>query len=164
VRYSHPYTLMIMRALFLHKIFIRDFHHPLLPLSRESILILFSPSSLPFLLSRNLTYPSMLLKDWRRRPEGGEWEPIKIPQENLAYIPKSTRCPALLTQLRPHSYGTAIGPRNWVRNCSGNMNWCQQDHVRDRRKKSDHGTVYILTGISPNTWWARSGNHRERTT
>jgi hypothetical protein len=23
-------------------------------------------------------------------------------------------------------------------------------------------TVYILTGISPNTWWARSENHRGR--
>jgi hypothetical protein len=23
-------------------------------------------------------------------------------------------------------------------------------------------TIYILSGISPNTWWARSGNHRER--
>jgi hypothetical protein len=22
--------------------------------------------------------------------------------------------------------------------------------------------VYILTGIPPNTWWARSGNHRRR--
>jgi hypothetical protein len=27
------------------------------------------------------------LKDQRRRPEGGEWEPIKITHSNLAYIP-----------------------------------------------------------------------------
>jgi hypothetical protein len=26
-------------------------------------------------------------KDQRRRPEGGEWEPIKITHSNLAYIP-----------------------------------------------------------------------------
>jgi hypothetical protein len=26
----------------------------------------------------------------KRRPEGGEWEPIKIPHRNLAYIPKPT--------------------------------------------------------------------------
>jgi hypothetical protein len=28
-----------------------------------------------------------LLKDQRRRSEGGEWEPIKIPQWNFAYVP-----------------------------------------------------------------------------
>jgi hypothetical protein len=27
----------------------------------------------------------------KRRPEGGEWEPIKIPHRNLTYIPKLTR-------------------------------------------------------------------------
>jgi hypothetical protein len=31
---------------------------------------------------------SRIVKDRRRRPEGGgEWEPIKIPQWNLVYIP-----------------------------------------------------------------------------
>jgi hypothetical protein len=49
-------------------------------------------------------------KDRIRRPEGGEWEPIKIPRRNLAYIPKSTRRPSLLTLPRPHSYSEAIGP------------------------------------------------------
>jgi hypothetical protein len=34
----------------LHKRFIRDFYHPLLPHGHESILILFSPPSLSFLL------------------------------------------------------------------------------------------------------------------
>jgi hypothetical protein len=37
------------------------------------------------------------MKDRRRRPEGGKWEPIKIPQGNLAYIPKLTRRVSLLT-------------------------------------------------------------------
>jgi hypothetical protein len=39
------------------------------------------------------------LKDRRRRP-GGECELIKIPQGNLAYIPKLTRHPSLLTRPR----------------------------------------------------------------
>jgi hypothetical protein len=60
MRFSHSYTLVMMRALFLPKRFIRDFHHPLLPLSHGSILIMFSPSLLSFPLSRNLTYPSTL--------------------------------------------------------------------------------------------------------
>jgi hypothetical protein len=69
------------------------------------------------------------LKNRRRRLEGGEWESIKIPRVNLPYIPKSTRRPSLLTPSRPHSYGTAIGPQNRVRNHSRNMNRSQQDHV-----------------------------------
>jgi hypothetical protein len=42
----------------------------------------------------------------------GEWEPIKIPLRNVAYIPNSTQRPSLLTQPRPHSYSQAISPRN----------------------------------------------------
>jgi hypothetical protein len=61
------------------------------------------------------------MKDRRRRPEGGEWEPIKILLENLAYIPKSTRHPSLLTRPRPHSYSTAVGPQNRARNCSDKL-------------------------------------------
>jgi hypothetical protein len=34
--------------------------------------------------------------------------------------------------------------------------------VRDRPQKSDQRTVYILTCISPNTWWTRLGNYRVR--
>jgi hypothetical protein len=45
-----------------------------------------------------------LLKDQRRRPEEGEWEPIKIPCRNLDYIPKSTQSPSLLTRPRPPNY------------------------------------------------------------
>jgi hypothetical protein len=32
----------------------------------------------------------------------GEWEPIQIPYQNLAYISKLTRRPSLLTRPRPH--------------------------------------------------------------
>jgi hypothetical protein len=44
------------------------------------------------------------VKDWRKRPEGGEWEPIKIPRGNLAYIPKSTQRPSSLARPKPSSY------------------------------------------------------------
>jgi hypothetical protein len=36
------------------------------------------------------TVATLFLKDRRKRPEGGEWEPIKIPHRNLTYIPKPT--------------------------------------------------------------------------
>jgi hypothetical protein len=39
---------------------------------------------------------------------GGEWEPIKIPRSNLAYVPNRTWRPSLLTLSRPHSYQEAI--------------------------------------------------------
>jgi hypothetical protein len=63
---------------------------------------------------------------------GGEWEPIKIPQVNLSYIPKSIRCPSLLTRSRSHSYRKAIGPQNRVRkprNIAEDNNQCKQTHV-----------------------------------
>jgi hypothetical protein len=46
---------------------------------------------------------------------GGEWEPIKIPHRNLAYIPKSIRDPFLLTRLRLISYRQAISLQKWTR-------------------------------------------------
>jgi hypothetical protein len=55
---------------------------------------------------------------------GGEWELIKIPRRNLAYIPKSTRHPFLLTRQRPHSYSEAIDLENRVRNHSGDTKQC----------------------------------------
>jgi hypothetical protein len=73
------------------------------------------------------------VKDWRRRPEGGEWEPIKILRGNLVYILESTRRPSLLTRPRSYNYNDAIGPRNRVRNRCGNTNRCYQEHVRDWR-------------------------------
>jgi hypothetical protein len=89
---------------------------------------------------------------------GGEWESIKIPEGNSAYIPKLTLCPSLLTRPRLHNYREAIGPQNRVRNHSRNMKQCQQEHVRDRRQKTDQRSVHVLTCISSNTLWAFSGN------
>jgi hypothetical protein len=51
----------------------------------------------------------MIMKDRRRRPEGSEWEQIKIPQGNLA-CPKSDPM-----QSRPCSYWKATSPQNRVR-------------------------------------------------
>jgi quercetin dioxygenase-like cupin family protein len=64
------------------------------------------------------------VKDRRRRPEGGEWEPIKIPHRNLAYVPKSTQNRSLLTRSRPSSYRQAIGLWNWARNCNKDTERC----------------------------------------
>jgi hypothetical protein len=55
---------------------------------------------------------------------GGEWEPIKIPHRNLAYIPKSTRDPSFLTLPRLISYGQAINLRKRTRINTGNPEWC----------------------------------------
>jgi hypothetical protein len=68
--------------------------------------------------------PKNVAEGPEKTTRGGEWDPIKIPYQNLAYIPKSTRHPSLLTPSKLHSYGTAIGPQNWVRNHSENMNRC----------------------------------------
>jgi hypothetical protein len=56
------------------------------------------------------------VKDRRSQLEGGEWEPIKIPHENLAYVPKSTWRASLVARPRPHSYWEAIGSQKRVRN------------------------------------------------
>jgi hypothetical protein len=60
----------------------------------------------------SLTIAARVLKDRRSRSERGEQEPIKIPNKNLAYILKSTRCPSLLTWPRPYSYNKIVGPQN----------------------------------------------------
>jgi hypothetical protein len=105
---------------------------------------------------------SYRLKDQRRRPEGGEWESIKIPYRELGLYPKIDPRPSLLNRSRPHNYSKDVSPRNRVRNHSENTKWYEQRYMRDRWQKSDQVTVYILTGISPNNWWARSRNHRGR--
>jgi hypothetical protein len=46
---------------------------------------------------------------------GGEWEPIKILYENLAYVPNLTQRASLLPRSRSHSYRQSIGPWNRVR-------------------------------------------------
>jgi hypothetical protein len=110
-----------------------------------------------------VTKPALIpIEGPEKATRGGEWETIKIPRRNLAYIPNWTRRPSLLTRPGPHSYWIAIGPQNWVRNRSGDTNQYQQDHVWDRWQKLDRRTVYILTGISLNTCWAHSENHRGR--
>jgi hypothetical protein len=92
------------------------------------------------------------------RGGGGEWEPIKISCGNSAYIPKSTRCPSLLTRPRLHSHRKAIGP--WNR--SRNMNWCWQEYVQDWWQKLDQNSIHVLTGISTNTLRACSRNNHLR--
>jgi hypothetical protein len=82
-------------------------------------------TGLSFLRSCLLYYTFfVVLKDRRRRSEGGEWEPIKIPYRNLAYVPRSTRNRSLLTRSRPSSYRQAIGLRNWARNCTEDTKRC----------------------------------------
>jgi hypothetical protein len=68
--------------------------------------------------------------------EGGVWEPIKIPQRNLTYIPNQTRCVSLLTRSRPRSYRKATSPWNRVRdsNHSGRQN---SIHEKSRAKHND---------------------------
>jgi hypothetical protein len=39
-----------------------------------------------------------------RTGEGGEWEPVKILQQNLAYVQKQIQHVSLLTLSRPHNY------------------------------------------------------------
>jgi hypothetical protein len=58
------------------------------------------------------------------RGGGGEWEPIKIPHRNLAYIPKPSRNPSLLTRPRPPSYRQAIDLRNRARKCNESTYRC----------------------------------------
>jgi hypothetical protein len=63
--------------------------------------------------------------------ERGEWESIKIPQNNLAYITNQTQRPSLLTRPSPYSYNKTIGLRNRVRHRSGSTSRCWQVPVRD---------------------------------
>jgi hypothetical protein len=51
------------------------------------------------------------LKDWRRRLEEGEWEPIKILRRNSVYVPKLTQRHSVLTRPKPHSYRKTISLR-----------------------------------------------------
>jgi hypothetical protein len=44
-----------------------------------------------YLVRLSCLYTVFSLKDRRGDQRGGEWEPIKIPQSNLVYIPKSTQ-------------------------------------------------------------------------
>jgi hypothetical protein len=60
---------------------------------------------------------SVHVLNWRTREgdqRGGEWETIKIPRGNLAYILKLSWHVSVLTQSRPHSYKKATSPQNRV--------------------------------------------------
>jgi hypothetical protein len=67
---------------------------------------------------------SIILKDPEGDQRGGEWEPIKILLENLAYTLNPSRNPSLLARPRPSSYRLAISPRNRARNRTRNLEWC----------------------------------------
>jgi hypothetical protein len=76
--------------------------------------------------------PVLLLRE-RRGSEGpetatrggrGEWEAIKIPHRNMAYVPKSNRRPSLLTRSRLNSYSKTVSRRNRARNCNDSTEWC----------------------------------------
>jgi hypothetical protein len=92
------------------------------------------------------------------RGGGGEWEPIKIPGGNLAYILKSTQYPSLLTRPRPHRYSKAVDPQNRVRNHSGNTNRYQQGYMQSSKllrkslpiTKFGGSRPYVLPGAEPN--------------
>jgi hypothetical protein len=43
------------------------------------------------------------MKDRRRRPEGGEWEPIKILMQELAYVPCSNSKAKTLQESDEHT-------------------------------------------------------------
>jgi hypothetical protein len=45
----------------------------------------------------------------------GEWEPIKIPCENSAYISNLTQHVSVLARSRQNTYWRAIGSQNWVK-------------------------------------------------
>jgi hypothetical protein len=60
-----------------------------------------------FYFSILFTFLEININFWRtgvKRPEGGEWEQIKIPHQNLAYVPKSIWRASLLTRSRLRSY------------------------------------------------------------
>jgi hypothetical protein len=87
---------------------------------------------------------------------GGEWEPIKIPLVDLAYIPKWTKDTSLLTQSRLRSYRIATSPQRQVRNWnhSDSKTRCKQNTNETMKnqnliKKASHN----LTNISSNTLW-----------
>jgi hypothetical protein len=100
------------------------------------------------------------LKDQRRRPEGGEWEPIKIPRWNLAYIPKLTQHTSLLTRSRLHSHRQVTSHRNRV----GNPRITAETRARLWRQEYDQKSVQFFIVISPNTLRTCSGNYSVKPT
>jgi hypothetical protein len=106
------------------------------------------------------------VKDRRRRPEGGEWEPVKIPLRNLAYIPKSTRCPSLLTRSRPHSYSRATGLRNRFGTTTEIWNGTSKTTHKINNKTDSKNSLYPhshftehLMGMFEKSPWEYNLNH-----
>jgi hypothetical protein len=129
-----------------------------------------APRRITFLLSKAgpsaySTYRNtnnVSLKDRRRRPEWGEWEPIKIPRQKLVYVPKPTQRDSLLTRSRLRSYRQAISPWNRVRDprIIAETRIDAGKNVRDYGNKNQTKLVQALTGISSNILRACLGNHR----
>jgi hypothetical protein len=111
-----------------------------------------------------VTKPALIpIEGPEKATRGGEWEPIKIPRGNLAYIPKSIWHASLIAQPRPPSYKKVIGPQNQVRqtrNTAKYNNRCNQGHVRDFGSQNQtNKAIYCLSHISSNTLRAYSRNH-----
>jgi hypothetical protein len=90
------------------------------------------------------------------RGGGGEWEPIKILNGNLPYIPEQTQHAFLLTQLRPHSYWKAIVLRTRLGplNQSGSTTGCMQNMSKTTMSQNQtNKDSHSLMDISSNTLW-----------
>jgi hypothetical protein len=95
----------------------------------------------------------------------GEWEPIKIPQRNFAYVPKLTQRASLLTRSRLLSYRQATSLRTGLGNLESQQkheSMLARTRTRLCRQKLDQKSVQVLTGISLNTLWACLENHHVR--
>jgi hypothetical protein len=108
-----------------------------------------------------------ILKDQKRRPEGGEWEPIKILWGNLVYVPKLIWRAFLLTRLRLYSYREVIDPRNQVRQSeitAEEQQSIQAKHVQDHDNQNrNNEATHNLICISPNNLWMWPRNHEQYT-
>jgi hypothetical protein len=109
---------------------------------------------------------SGIMKDQIRWSKGGEWEPIKIPQGNLTYVPNRFQRASFLTRPRPHSYWTTIGPQNRVRELES-MRKHKMVQVKQQaslqQQKQLNKLSYYLTYISTNSLLASSWNDHENT-
>jgi hypothetical protein len=86
-------------------------------------------------------------KDRRRRPEGGEWESIKISRGNLAYVQKQNQRSSLLTRPMPDSYRKASGPRNWAKDSKSMRKHNKMQINLKWQPKSDQLGFHFLTSI-----------------
>jgi hypothetical protein len=107
------------------------------------------------------------VRDWRQKSDqnsihvliGISPNILRVCSKNNRLRATGTRKP-LLAPSRSHSNRKAIGHRNWVRNISGNINWCWKEPVRDWRQKSDQNSIHVLIDISPNILRVCSKNNR----